>query len=105
MRNGKTKGTNDMLNSDNITLYVIDFCEIVSGALFFFFLSSFQMFHCKISFSTLQSVLFFFLLEKRFWKHLPWLRMCCRHSFSLHEVEATSVLSYDSMKCKSASQT
>lgn len=28
--------------------------------------------------------------------------MCCRHSFHLHELEATSIFSYDSMKCKSA---
>lgn len=65
MRNGKTKGANDMLNSDNFTLFVCDwFLEIVPGALFFFFLSSFQIFHCKISFSTLQSVLFFLFVRE-----------------------------------------
>lgn len=31
--------------------------------------------------------------------------MCCRHSYHLHWFEATSIFSYDSMKCKSASQT
>lgn len=35
-------------------------------------------------------------------ENLPQIKMCCRHSFHLHELEATSIFSYDSMKCKSA---
>lgn len=55
----------------------------------------------KIPFSLINLYYLLFVCEEVL-ENLPQIKMCCRHSFHLHELEVTSIFSYYSMIWNSA---